>query len=171
MSSVSDCDFNPKLLHNVQLLRSPIAAITCSVRNNHQQVRFHALLRKPGRSKVQLHDATPILRFPNTPRSLRPVDLCGRSRLLIAEPAPAAVSAFNSYISAVESRLAQQHRSRNAFLAPVASAPQSETRLRQGELIVEQLTPSTGADLPGALLHHWRGTAFAPEPRPRILSG
>ena len=33
-------------------------------------------------------------------------------------------------------------------------------RLRRGELIVEQLTPSTGADLPGAMLHHWRGTAF-----------
>jgi hypothetical protein len=35
-------------------------------------------------------------------------------------------------------------------------------RLRRGELIVEKLTPSTGADLPGAMLHHWRGTAFAP---------
>jgi hypothetical protein len=34
-------------------------------------------------------------------------------------------------------------------------------RLRRGELIVEQLTPSTSADLPGAMLHHWRGTAFA----------
>jgi hypothetical protein len=33
-------------------------------------------------------------------------------------------------------------------------------RLRQGELIVEQLTPSTSADLPGAMLHDWRGTAF-----------
>jgi hypothetical protein len=29
-------------------------------------------------------------------------------------------------------------------------------------LIIEQLTPSTSADLPGAMLHHWRGTAFAP---------
>jgi hypothetical protein len=34
--------------------------------------------------------------------------------------------------------------------------------LRQGELIVEKLTPAGGADLPGAMLHHWRGTAFAP---------
>jgi hypothetical protein len=40
---------------------------------------------------------------------------------VVAEPAPAAVSAFNSYISTVESRLAQQHRSQNGFLAPVAS--------------------------------------------------
>jgi hypothetical protein len=79
----------------------------------------------------------------------------------MAEPTPAAVSAFNSYISAVESRLAQQHRSQNGFLAPLASGPESEIRLRRGELIVERLKPSTGSDLPGAMLHHWRGTAFA----------
>ena len=76
-----------------------------------------------------------------------------------AKPAPAAVSAFNSYISSVEARLAQQHRSPNGFIASLA---QSETRLRQGELIIEQITPSTTVDLPGAMLYHWRGTAFAP---------
>ena len=79
-----------------------------------------------------------------------------------SQPAPAAVSAFNSYISTVEARLTQQHRSQNGFIVPVTSAAQSETRLRSEELIVEQLTPSTTADLPGAMLHHWRGTAFAP---------
>lgn len=79
-----------------------------------------------------------------------------------AEPAPAAVSAFNSYITTVESLLAGQHRSPNGFIAPVVSGGQSEMRLRRGELIVEQLAPSTSADLPGAMLHHWRGTAFAP---------
>ena len=85
-----------------------------------------------------------------------------------AEPALAVVSAFNSYISTVESRLAQQHRSQIGFLAPMASGPkgeiqprESEMRLRRGELIAEQLTPSTSAELPGAMLHHWRGTAFA----------
>jgi hypothetical protein len=78
---------------------------------------------------------------------------------IAAEPAPAAVSAFDSYISTVEARLVQQHRSPNGFIASLA---QSETRLRQGELIIEQITPSTTADLPGAMLHHWRGTAFAP---------
>jgi hypothetical protein len=34
-------------------------------------------------------------------------------------------------------------------------------RLRQGELIIEQLSPGTGGDLSGAMLHDWRGTAFA----------
>jgi hypothetical protein len=72
-----------------------------------------------------------------------------------AEPTTAAVSAFDDYVHSVESRLAQQHR--NAFLAP----PQDEQRLRKGELIIEPITPLTGLPLPGALLHDWRGTAFA----------
>jgi hypothetical protein len=82
----------------------------------------------------------------------------------LAEPAPAAVAAFDTYISTLESRLAQQHRSPDGFLAPVSPSGQgqSEMRLRQGELIIEQITPSTAADLPGAMLYHWRGTAFAP---------
>lgn len=95
--------------------------------------------------------------------------LCGllllldASRLLLGEPPPAAVSAFNLYSKAVEARLAQQHRSPNAFLAPPVSDPASaETRLRRGELIIYRLTPSTNSDFTGALLHHWRGTAFAP---------
>jgi hypothetical protein len=79
---------------------------------------------------------------------------------VLAQPAPSAVAAFNSYISGVESRLAQQHRSQDTFLSPSALTPQNETRLRQGEFIVEQITPSAGEALPGAMLHHWRGTAF-----------
>jgi hypothetical protein len=83
--------------------------------------------------------------------------------LLMGEPLPAAVAAFNSYSRTVESRLAQQHGTSNAFLARAASnADGKEARLRQGELIVERLTPSNNTDLSGALLHHWRGTAFAP---------
>jgi hypothetical protein len=77
-------------------------------------------------------------------------------RQLVAEPTPAAVSAFNAYTRAVELRLTQQHRSPNAFLAPTPLDP------RHGGLILENLTSSTNADLSGALLHHWRGTAFAP---------
>jgi hypothetical protein len=80
---------------------------------------------------------------------------------VVAEPSPAAVSSFNAYIGALESRLAQQHRAPNAPLAPLSSAAQSEARLRRGELIVEQLTPASGATTSGAMLHHWRGTAFA----------
>ena len=82
--------------------------------------------------------------------------------LAAAGPDPIAVSAFNSYIGTVESRLALQHRSQQGFLAPLASGQQSEIRLRRGELIVEQLTPSIATSFPGAMLHHWCGTAFAP---------
>jgi hypothetical protein len=82
------------------------------------------------------------------------------------EPTSAAISDFSSYTKAVEARLAQQHLSPNAFLATAASDPaRTEARLRAGELIIEQLTPSTAnlpGAFPGALLHHWRGTAFAP---------
>jgi hypothetical protein len=84
-------------------------------------------------------------------------------RAALGEPTAAAVSAFNSYSRAVEARLAQQHRSQNDFLASADPDPeQEESHLRRGEFVVERLTPSTGADFSGALLHHWRGTAFAP---------
>jgi len=77
-----------------------------------------------------------------------------------AEPTAAAVSAFHTYIVAVESRIARQHRSANGFLAPVSA--KDEEALRRGELAIEQVAPAAGSDLPGAMLHHWRGTAFAP---------
>jgi hypothetical protein len=77
-----------------------------------------------------------------------------------AEPSTAAVAAFNTCASSIESRLARQHQSPESFLA--SSTPQTQARLRSGGVIVERLTPSTGAALPGAALYHWRGTAFAP---------
>ncbi len=72
------------------------------------------------------------------------------------EPSPAAVSGFNSYIRHVEARLDHQHGATEGFLSQEDFA-----RLRKSELIIEKVTSSSGADLPGALLHHWRGTAFA----------
>jgi hypothetical protein len=74
-----------------------------------------------------------------------------------AEPKPAAVSAFNGYVAEIEDRLDKQHKSATEFLVNEDSA-----RLSRGEQIVEKVTPSIGTDLPGAMLHHWRGTAFAP---------
>ena len=79
-----------------------------------------------------------------------------------AAPSAAATAGFNSYIGMVEGRLGQQHRSPRGFLSTAGLGPQGEERLRRGELIVERMTPTAGASLPGALLHHWRGTAFAP---------
>lgn len=94
--------------------------------------------------------------------------LCGLAILLLArgpligEPTSAALRAFDSYVHRVEGRLSTQHRSPEGFLAGGALTPQNQVRLRRGEFLVEQLTPPGDANPPGALLHHWRGTAFAP---------
>lgn len=76
------------------------------------------------------------------------------ARMTAEDPTPAAVAGFNSCISDVESQLARQQQSpRPAQLA---------ARLRRGDLVIQQLTPAPSGDLPGALLHHWRGSAFIP---------
>jgi hypothetical protein len=77
-------------------------------------------------------------------------------RQVVAEPPTGGVVAFNSYIGSVEARLARQHSSRDEFLAPVPV-----DRLRRGEVIVERATPAA-ANITGAMLHDWRGTAFVP---------
>src|ERR1035438_5051093 len=87
----------------------------------------------------------------------------------VAEAPPAAVSAFNSYIGVVESRLAEQHRAQGGFLAPLTAVQQSEARLRSGELIVERLSPEDGPDFSGAMLHDWRGTLFVPRAKAQDL--
>jgi hypothetical protein len=81
-------------------------------------------------------------------------------RRAAADPSTAAVTGFNAYIAQFESRLARQHSSAEGFLAPFDA-----TRVRSGEVVVEQLTPASGATFPGAMLHHWRGTAFVPGAR------
>jgi hypothetical protein len=83
--------------------------------------------------------------------------LLAASRLPAEEPSGAALADFNSYIGRVEARQAKQHRSTGGFLAP-----EDRTRLQRGELIIEQLTPANEKELPGALLHDWRGTTFVP---------
>lgn len=71
--------------------------------------------------------------------------------LLIAGPPPVASAAFDSYVAGVESRLASQHGSADCFLAG-ATSPDRE------DLLLERVATQ---EFPGALLHHWRGTAFA----------
>jgi hypothetical protein len=81
---------------------------------------------------------------------------------IVGEPTSTAISSFNSYVSAAEARLDERHRSEGAFFPLATPASPSEQRLRRQEMIIEQLTPPTGADFSGALLHHWRGTVFVP---------
>jgi hypothetical protein len=68
------------------------------------------------------------------------------------EPTPAAVSAFTASVNGLEARLAQQHRARDGFLVQ-----EDWAALRGGDLRVERV-PS--GELPDALEHHWRGSAF-----------
>jgi hypothetical protein len=70
------------------------------------------------------------------------------------------MSAFQSYVSRVEARLSQEHASSSDFLVGISQTA-VEQRLRNGEFIVEKLTPP-GTEIPGAMLHDWRGTAFVP---------
>jgi len=72
-----------------------------------------------------------------------------------AEAPPKAVNAFAAYTAKVEARLAQQHRSAADFLA----VGDKGDRLKRGEVVIEKLTPDKG-DIPGGMLHDWRGTAF-----------
>jgi hypothetical protein len=84
-------------------------------------------------------------------------------RLVLGEPTVAATTGFNSYSRSVEVRLERQHHSSNGFvLFSLSNSKGEEARLRQGEVTVERIWPPANIQLPGALLHHWRGTAFAP---------
>jgi len=70
-----------------------------------------------------------------------------------------ATVAFVKYAGAVEARLAQQHKSDAVFLAGAGTDKKTDERLRRGELVIEKLTPGKG-EVPGGMLHDWRGTAF-----------
>ena len=81
--------------------------------------------------------------------------------MLFGEPAPAAaVAAFDNYALALEARLARQHRTPAGFLSPWPAA--EDSRLQRGEPLLEELSPPPAAMPAGALLHHWRATAFVP---------
>jgi hypothetical protein len=86
-----------------------------------------------------------------------------------AEPKLEAAAAWNRYIALTESRIAEQQRDLPNFLYPKAGSAEQragfEARLKSGEVIVEKLkTTDQGknVDAPGALIHHWIGTAFIP---------
>lgn len=79
-----------------------------------------------------------------------------------AAPSPVAWSGFDVYTQGLEQRLAHQHQADKQFLPGVAV---NAEKLRGGELLLEDLSPGWGgapADrvASGALLHHWRATAF-----------
>ena len=88
--------------------------------------------------------------------------LLGGSSLDAKQPDPAAVAGFDSYIRAFESRLNRQHQSPVIFLAGYPLDRATKSRLRQGDLIIDNLDTRLSANLPGALAHDWLGRAFVP---------
>jgi hypothetical protein len=76
--------------------------------------------------------------------------------------AASVTSAYDAYVDNVEARLVRQHHSQQTFLNPIVLGPQNNMHLRAGEVIIEQLTPPADPAFAGTLLHHWRGTVFAP---------
>jgi hypothetical protein len=77
---------------------------------------------------------------------------------VMGEVPAGAAAAFDAYAGVVEARLARQHAAPSEFVSPVDGAD-GDARLRRGEMVIEKLD---GKEVPGALLHHWRGTAFVP---------
>jgi hypothetical protein len=82
-------------------------------------------------------------------------------RSAVAEPSAEATAAFNKFADGVEVRLKQNHQSAESFFSPPLT-PDLKKRLQQGEFVIDGITPTNGLPLSGALLHDWRGTAFAP---------
>lgn len=78
-----------------------------------------------------------------------------------AQPSPEANAAYDAYLCSAELRLARQHQSRAGFLANLTPGSPRDHRLHTGALLLEDLSPHPST-IPGALLHHWRATAFIP---------
>jgi hypothetical protein len=89
-----------------------------------------------------------------------------------AQLTQAANVAFGQYVSNLEARLARQHADADTHLAMLNLDPSRrnalERQLMSGEIRVE---PVTGAarELPGALLHHWRGDVFVSNATPEEM--
>ena len=79
-----------------------------------------------------------------------------------ADLRPETVEAWNRYVRATEARIARDEAAPYRLLAS-HDAARILTDLHEGEVIVEKLeTLDAGGeiDVPGGLVHHWRGTVF-----------
>src|ERR1700680_4558878 len=86
-----------------------------------------------------------------------------------AELKPEAVAGFDRYVRLTEQRMQMELKPGAAFLwvdsLPEARRNNVHAQLQRGEVVSSRLeTRDSSGDLqvPGALLHHWVGTAFIP---------
>jgi hypothetical protein len=102
-------------------------------------------------------------RFAYSPLILVSV-VMGSAFLYAAELRPESATAFDAYVRAYEKNM-QEELSREELLSidhqPQSGRSKAYEQLRRGEVLVEQRN-SAERHLPGALLHHWSGTAFFP---------
>jgi hypothetical protein len=91
--------------------------------------------------------------------------LCGEAHA--SQPKPEAVQAWDRYVALTEARVDAQQSDINNFLFPSAESAEQravgEAKLKSGEIVVQKLqTTEDGKQIeaPGALIHHWMGTAF-----------
>ena len=84
-----------------------------------------------------------------------------------ARLSPSAERAYEGYVANIEARLARQHARPETYLATLtAGDPKKiERPAMSSDIQVEPLNSGTW-QVPGALLHHWRGTAFVPRATP-----
>jgi hypothetical protein len=82
-----------------------------------------------------------------------------------ASLSPSAERAYAVYVSKVEARLAMQHASPDSYLAVGA---REAGHFMSGDMRVEAVNGGTW-QVAGALLHHWRGTAFVSNATPKDL--
>src|SRR5215469_6954994 len=80
---------------------------------------------------------------------------------LADQPGKDALDRWSNYEAAVEMRLSKHHSSQENFFSGQLATPEGRARVRRGEQIIERVQPPEGTDLPGAMLHHWRGSGFA----------
>jgi hypothetical protein len=154
-----------------ELNLSPTLSITCTVRIIFPRMSLRALHRS-----VRAQHGSCMQRQgshrKHTALIAGVILLMGHSTGSMAgQPSAAATATYNGYVGAVDARLTRQHATSDSFLAGVDGDPQQIARLHRGELIIDQLAPSGGDELPGALLHHWRATAFAPEAKAQDFEG
>jgi len=82
---------------------------------------------------------------------------------------PSAERAYDVYVDNIEARLTRQHAKPETYLAMLAPDAGDHSRFARprmpGDMRVEAINGGTW-QVPGAMLHHWRGTAYVPNATP-----
>jgi hypothetical protein len=80
---------------------------------------------------------------------------------------PETVKAWNAYVKMTEQRIAVEQASAGKFLAldfqNGARAARDRQNLLSGEIQVKQVESLKSIEVPGGMIHHWRGGIFIPQ--------